>query len=1090
MDMSSAKAKPGYFHVFAGTEERYKLLRTILIRCNRGEFLLHDGTALNVFMIMLDDLFQSRAGSAGNPQPGMETNSASSAPSTTGATAIHLPDDFPAGETRRLVKLVVHLKDPELAPILNALRSHLEARTPDFPTAREGAQLIAYYLQPNLRDFAAALDVVRGLRDTNALPQEVVDDAIRDGKKFLSELESAVLSDNEVVQGRPSIDQLQQICLDVSLRLIAMKAVMAHRPKGGVQFRKALESLVLSFRLDVIDSQEWRRPDRDMQSLLDVPFRSIRSVLLHLIGQNDNSCLMEALFVLQRCDQRLVAMLPDRDLQEFCDAARSNGSLRIASETYAYFVKAKTFPASTLGMPINCRHLLARDGLMTDADTFLALMRELLSRGQKITIIALLRSLRLLPLTDFSMAQLNMRFSPPQRSRLIALLADVGSTDEAFALFQHWSHWQYDADSDSVASLNTGSNLREAGSVQVADPLIERQVRLMHDTDGQVAISARSLIALVRSFCHLRPSTPSGTPSASTVEHPAIQPVSCSEASSERFQKARFVIDVFRQACIPTDWTHYRLTALARACFIAQDVPGAFDALAKISFLRQIPDQVDVAVLLGGLIELDADKAVDLFIQHCSVPKTIGGEKVDTNGNRHAEGEPFEKVNGADADFRRPPRLAPMKPTSALASMLITRAIAQNRMDLVDKLYEFSKAVGISSRLGHTASLRAVFRKGVPPSKVTNTIHRMLLNGWPADPALLEILAQRLLTRSLQRLPVINTDPTTDEKEEGLSASRSKNLPPKKRLQLVQAATRLMQMSAGAMDVVNLRSVHRALDAIGGAKVVAATAPNTAGLATLREASESSLRSARRIGEEERRLNWIACLDSIVYMLRWTTFFDTGDDYQHSLPLWKSSNARDGELISADLDEMLVLGFGGKRRRQSRTQTKAGAATQSMAEEASVKAKDGTVDQVSDLATASTDGVLQNGTVRSPNVLPAHLYRRLIETYLVLGDGLGAAEVAAWMRDEANLDLAGTPHEASEFVDRIKVAVLTHQAGSTSIDSKQDEASRTSIAAEEPSSSTEAHGSNILRMLAGQSTTARTKPWWTPREPTHSPHAR
>nr|CDI52038.1 putative protein [Melanopsichium pennsylvanicum 4] len=1068
--MSNNSAMPGYFNISPGTEERFKLLREILVRCIHAEFLLHDGTAMNVFMLMLDDQIQLRQASASAKELNPDASSASlAAMSIAEGAAITLPDNFPVGEARRLAKLAVHLHSPELAPVLNALRAHLEAHTPDFPTAREGSQLIAYYLQPNLREFGAALDVVRGLRDTNAVAQEVIDDAIHDGKAYLSELERTMSADAADTHARPSAEELQQICLDVSLRLIAMKNLMAQRPKGGVQYRKAFESLIASFRLDMFDMDGRFQT----QSLLDVPVRSIRNVFLHLVGQNDKSCLVEALFVLQRaqrCDQRLVAMLPDGDLQQFCDFAQTNDALSLAAEAYTLFVKAKASTASTPNLSVDYKHVLARDGMLTDTDTFLTLMRQLVLQGQKINMIALLRAMRLLPLTDTAAGQLNMRFSGLQRSRMVALLAEVGLAEDAFELYQHWTLWRYEA-----AALADSVTLRRAGAVQVADPLIERQIRLMHDPDQQVAISSECLVALVRSLCRQpagRSASHTGmqttNASAPTQKLTSDQKARSSKIPAEQLSKARFVIDVFKQSCTPMDWTHYRLTALARACFTAKDLPGAFDALAKISFLREIPDQVDIAVLLGGLVEHDVDRAVDLFIRHCSVPETLNAQDKTTKGKRDAKHIPLTSTKKLVTSS---PKLAPMMPTPALTSMLLARTIAQNRLDLMERLYEFSEAVGISSRLGHAASLRAVFLQGVPPRKATQTIDRMLANGWIADPPVLEQLAQRLLRKLKHRIS--EDEAFLVQAEEGAQHHKSKRLSARERLKFVQAATHLMLVSARNKDVINLRTVSGALDVI-------ARAHTSFIKRSLQETTDSSSsvpgqsrRAVRQRDQGERSLQWVTCLDLIVYMLRWTKYLDTGDDYRHSQPLWKWSEAGNGDMISADLDDMLGFGFSRSHNRRTLAQTSAPAVTLPTSTES---ATDSNADN--DAEVIQTDSIVQRHPRGEPNVISADLFRRLIETYLALGDACGAAEVACWMRDEAKIDIARTSQETIDFVSRIKAAVMERGDEQMWADPQANE--RFLGRNEAESGSSNIGSSNILRMLAGQQSTAHTKRWWTP----------
>ncbi|KAJ1034307.1 hypothetical protein NDA18_001169 [Ustilago nuda] len=1074
-ETSNAKGEPGLFQIFAGTEERHQLLRELLVRCNRSELLIHDGAALNVFLLMLDDFIQVRRSSeAGNAADGTASSIEGTLASSANGSQLTLPATFPVGETRRLVKLAVSLHSPELAPIVNAMQAHLVARTPDFPTAREGSQLIAYYLQPSLRDFSAALDVVRSLRDTNAVAQEMVDDAISDGKQYLAELEALFFSETEEVHDRPSDDELQQICMDVSLRQIGLKSLMAQRPQGGVQYRMAFESLLASFRLDLLDSYQSHQRC-DLRSLLSVPLRSVRSFFLNLLGQNDEA-LREALFLLQRADQRLVAMLPSRDLQEYCDAALNNNVSCLASEAYALFVKAKTSSLSTSGLPANCKHNLARDGLLTNTDTFLALMRELLSQGQKITAIAILRSLRILPLTDSSVGQLNLRFIGQQRSRLVSFLAEVGLVEDAFELFQHWSHRRFDPESKYNVS-----SLRRSDSVQVVDPLIERQIRLMHDVDHQIATSSECLVALVRNICR-QPlvnlaSSPSGSGSEAEHASPGEDQDNRSRIPSDRLKKAKFVTDIFRKSCSPLDWTHYKLTALARACFIAKDVRGAFDALAKISFLRLLPDQVDIAVLLGGLVEHNADRAVNLFIRHCSVPETIGTEKKGKNAG---------KQEAAHTSTQKPPPvLAPMKPTAALTSMLMTRVIAQNRTDLVDKLYTFSKAVGLSSRLSYASSMRAVVSPEVSPSKVVQTINRMLQNGWTVDPGLLEKLAQRLFSRSMKRQPITGTHDASTA-----APAKGRLLPPKERLHLVQAATHLMQISARDKELVNLRTVQRALDAIARAKPLFSSVSAVEAERAAEKASGASLGAARQRGREERRLQWITALDSIVHMLRWTRFFDTGDDYRQSLQLWKSSKGSNGEFVPAELEEMLDNKFKRRRHQQTRAEMSAVSAITlpTWAEAAAQSQAAKTVsDSSGNAALTQTDGVVQQVSGSSPNVLPADLYRRLIETYLAIGDACGAAEVASWMRDEAKVDMARTPAEASEFVDRIKAAVLERKTFAPfSFATKQQQerytgdAGSTKFTAEPAAVESDVEGSMILRILASQQSTERTKLWWTP----------
>ncbi|KAI3487483.1 hypothetical protein L1887_48587 [Cichorium endivia] len=289
-ELNNPNGPPGLFQVKAGTQDRYRLLREILARSAKTDTDTSSASTID------------RAYADGD------------------SGIVQIPDTFPTGEARRLVKLALQFDRPELGPIVKALRVHLETRNPTFPTAREGAQLIAYYLQPNLRDFESGLDVVRALRDTNALAQDVIDDAVHDGRQYFDALQSAFSSVPDDTHASPSQEELEKVCLDVSLRIVGMKCLMAQRPDGGVQYRMTLESLL---------------------SLIELPIRSGR-LLPRISRASQNDPLSEVLSVLQRCDPRIVAMLPNTDLQEICDVGRDLETLRQATEIYALFVKAKT----------------------------------------------------------------------------------------------------------------------------------------------------------------------------------------------------------------------------------------------------------------------------------------------------------------------------------------------------------------------------------------------------------------------------------------------------------------------------------------------------------------------------------------------------------------------------------------------------------------------------------------------------------------------------------------------------------------------------------------------------------------------------
>ncbi len=553
---------------------------------------------------------------------------------------------------------------------------------------------------------------------------------------------------------------------------------------------------------------------------------------------------------------------------------------------------------------------------------------------------------------------------------------------------------------------------------------MERQIRLMHESDRQVAISASCVVALVRSLCSNRRS---GDADAS----PAPETQAASEvpkgSTEEQLRRARFVIDAFVQSCTSVDWTHYRLTALAQACFLVRDVPGAFYALAQISFLRQLPDKLDITVLLGGLMHVDPDRAVRLFIQHASVPKTL-----TARAKQNTDAFDAEPASQTESRTHRSATLPPMKASPTLVSMLINRAIVQGRMDLADRLYKFGEMTGIKNLPGHVASIRALFLPDVAPNAVVKAIDRAHETGWKSDPGLLESLSQRLLRRAVERIGA----PGEVSKQLGVGGKRWPGA-----FRAATSETARLGQSCCNADADECAKHGRRQSKVGSS----CARGHQQRQDVLRPAKCEDNRlffdcKAARSGERSPAVDRNPGRARAPASL--ATFFDTGNDYRHSLPLWKSSKARDGQLIPAELDDMMTLGFDGRGRKRQAAGGR-GASAPRLAE-ATDESQHGNDASSSEGGDVSKDAALQQPRASSPNVLPAILYRRLMEAYLALADAAGAAEVAAWMRDEAGMDIAESQRAATTFVSRIKAAVRDRESDTAH----------------------ESDTSNILRMLA------------------------
>lgn len=1010
----AAKAHSGYFRVPAGSQTRYHLLKTLLLNCNRGDLLQNDGLALHLFQLLVED-FKS----VSNPSASRTSS---------------VPSNFPQGDARNLVRRILHVKSTKLLPVLQALRTHLERRTSDFPSAREASQLIEFYLQPDIRDFAAALDVVRTLRDTHGLGQDSIDQAVRDGKNYFDYLKAS----SEHLDAKEQ-STLEQISLEVSLRLISMKCHLVQHPEGGAQYLSTFHSLMDSFRLDLL-------PDAAIFDTSASPgviaFKAFRNTVLHLLGQPGSGSLQQVLAMMQRCDSRLLALLSSRDIQDLCDVGTAHEMLSIVVQAYFLIIKAKARIAMRKGNTSTHAHSLVRDGFLVNTDTFISLLHQLNSTGNSLSTKAIVRGLRLLPFNPTSLAQMHIRFEGAQRPRFIGALAGAHMKEEAFELFQLWSDTHYDPDlARARVSAPIGDSFRPNAHH-------ERRFEELKEDVNFVASSASCVVALVKSLCR-------GTTSRILEPgRPAHNPLN--PDAEERVLQAEFALEVFKRAQDPSNWTHYNLTALATACFYVRDIKGAFTALSRISFMRHTPDAVDISVLIGGLMAFDPDKAVDLFISHSTFVDQLqikAPPKVRQRNEEANRPDSKDSIQSADAGtlmddgsiphIKRVPEaskanFAPMRPSARLASILLSRAMAQGRLDLVNKLIGFADEAGISSSLGLAASSSLLYQADMAPTEVVKVVKRLLASGWPADPALLEFAARQVLkSHSLNLRQAKESEmETEDQVGAGSDARKPKKESALERLSSVQTAVYLMEVSLATKNVVNLLTVKIALNKI-----------RNSGYRFLPRIAASELRSKPKAGRADSRARWIACIDRVVYALRWSSFFDTGHDYRQGLPLWKSSKTVDGGLLPVDLDDLYNFAFSAKVSRRIQDQSLLPIPPEEFSKE-TVLGDDGTEKDVQSLK-------------RKPNVLSSQTFCRILEAYLAWGDTQGAAEVAAWMRDEAGADVGHTNREVDEFVGRIKVAL-----------DKQQE-SRSRLATQESSD-----GSEILGMLSGQQSTPRLKAWW------------
>lgn len=149
--------------------------------------------------------------------------------------------------------------------------------------------------------------------------------------------------------------------------------------------------------------------------------------------------------------------------------------------------------------------------------------------------------------------------------------------------------------------------------------------------------------------------------------------------------------------------THYDLTSFARTCFVSQKDELAFKCFQELLQRKIVPDEKDLGVLIGGLMDSDDGKRQD------SVVNLFLGETQDINGKASiGEGKASSSTTIDDLQEQQD-RLRPspdveqtsrlIKPTPFLYNIILSSLLKTSSFDLIDKVVEDCNKFGMSEKL-------------------------------------------------------------------------------------------------------------------------------------------------------------------------------------------------------------------------------------------------------------------------------------------------------------------------------------------------------------------------------------------------------
>ncbi|PKI84534.1 hypothetical protein MVES1_001829 [Malassezia vespertilionis] len=469
-----------------------------------------------------------------------------------------------------------------LLPLFRRLSSEAE-----YPLLEEGLHLVEYTMQHTSMHPSAVMDMVSQIArvDREQLSEHILQQARGDGFAWRRWARAAAaLSDVSAVRG--AVDQLQTHAMRISIWSLCCRLWL--RQNRARRFASALRQLLaeLACADEAVGSRrgEHRSPSASIvRTMLQMHF-------VHLAGRGSKNAIHVALDTARNFKE--AASIAPHVQALVCEKAIALGDLRTAAQLLALFTTAS-----------DARSLLHA----LSASNVLVVLAYLVASAQLPQAHALWAWAKHAVHAD----EMDTLWPSTLRGRLLAVLARADLYEDARHLYTRW------APLTRIASQHRASIVGAA--LGQCPPPQDRGLasRILHVLAQRVTLPRFSAHDSAEADDTLLSSTP------------ALMLAMVRGAVQRQDSIGTEIRDAFLQAAPLAQRNHYDLTALAQASFLLRDLPTAV-ALYHILLAHYKPDDTDLAVLLGGLAELDASHAVSLFLAHAQA-----SPRARSSGNAH-----------------------------------------------------------------------------------------------------------------------------------------------------------------------------------------------------------------------------------------------------------------------------------------------------------------------------------------------------------------------------------------------------------------------------------------------------------------------
>ncbi|PWN47134.1 hypothetical protein IE53DRAFT_390731 [Violaceomyces palustris] len=990
----------GLFGARPGTERRMRALKAILLAGSRKDFVQNAEKLVDIFQLFVSDFqsLQNSSSSSSSASPDKEEEGQEGKP------RYYLPVNFPIGEARRIAKLITTMGSPELAPTLNSLRAHLDGEH-DFPSGKEGARMIAYYLQPNVNDLEAALDVVRMLRDSGSLTSETMAQVQSESREWLDWAEGLVVNakkedrtreggikgdeDSHADQEAKKQDDgwedetLQRMAVEITLRDLCFKCLLLDNPiRSGA--REALQELFRQLR-EADHAVLTKAGGDNCQSVFEQELQSEAShrialdnlslLLSHQMAKGSVEALKAGLTTVEKCSPHLSGHLSDAQIDGFCELAlRSKDRVGMASEFLLRVTDSRAYlshgieerrrissnlAATTLGSwdPIPTPIDTEKRWPMIKADVLLDILEDLASKRRNDVIKHLLFQFGLFPVTTKRdrPLQIDTYLNDLQKQRILKVFVSMGLKREVKATYLRWIKVDPAKVVEEVKAKMEVSSASER-MLEMRSTVLGDGLRRAFFQPDNIASSSSCMLKVVGLFS--KPIThQQAQQDASGGERYQQQ----RESARQDLDFARLVVQNFVRSRSVKSLSHYDLTSLASAYFKLKDRERAFDMLGHILFRREIPDAVDLGVLFGGLVEMDEKKAVRMYLSSLGDPS-----------KQHREPEWSELETGTSQT-----KATIIQPRPEIFAMLISACIRKGRLNLVHLLLQEAEARGLKEEVSINAflPLLKLVQAKESPDVLVGKVKKLLGNGWKPDTFILNWLTDHVLTNSFPfdvsyPYSLVSSGAKEQEGQEGKKGDDEQGQGSTKDTVAAASATRTPLPDKFSLELKRLEEIH--------AKPMSKN--------QVMKLKRTSLRAASTLIDFNFRINDhvnLPLANRLTRCLKW----DAGS---------LTTNASVGELklerirgSCVNLVDRLILALRWSRRVEHSDYYSEIKGFEEEEGEEEEKGR-GNKDRIKEIGEGS----------RRPNRLGMALYKNLILTHLLLKNDAGAVEVALWMRQE------------------------------------------------------------------------------------------